>query len=266
MHDIPSTLFITWHPLFMSSHTLYLWHHSHCNCDKTPPIFMTSHSVYMTCHMVYEWQHNHCIQHHTDYIGVDTLTWTIILHPLYVWNHTHSMYDTIGTLYDIKSTFDVIIPLFICHGTHYVYDIISTVYDLIHSVCVTTQALYLSWNPWKMPSLPLHMSSNTLCRRHHTNCVRVHRCHMYAAICTTPDIISTLYENKPYYLWHHMHSIHDITRTIYDRTCHLLCMISHSLNMRHHTMALSMTSHTLCLWHVHIIWQPTQCHNNTAIV
>ena len=54
------------------------------------------------------------------------------------------MCDTIGTLYDITATPDDIIQLFVCHGNHYVYDIISTIYDVTHTVCMTTQALYLS--------------------------------------------------------------------------------------------------------------------------
>ena len=32
-------------------------------------------------------------------------------------------------------------------------------------------------------------------------------------------------------------------------TCHLLCMISHSLYVWHHTLDVSLTSQTLCLWH-----------------
>ena len=43
-------------------------------------------------------------------------------------------------------------------------------------------------------------------------------------------------------------------------TCHLLCMISHSLYVWHHTMPASLTSHTHCLWHIHFIY------DNTTIV
>ena len=34
-HDITSTLFLTLHKLYTKWHTLFLWHHSHCNYDKT---------------------------------------------------------------------------------------------------------------------------------------------------------------------------------------------------------------------------------------
>ena len=40
-------------------------------------------------------------------------------------------------------------------------------------------------------------------------------------------------------------------------TCHLLCMISLSLYVWLHTMPVSLTSHTLCLWHIHFIWHHT---------
>ena len=39
IHDITSTQFMISTPLYMTWYTLYLWHHSHCNYDKTPTIF-----------------------------------------------------------------------------------------------------------------------------------------------------------------------------------------------------------------------------------
>ena len=104
-----------------------------------------------------------------------------------------------------------------------------------HTVCMTTQALYLSWNPLKRPSHPLYMSSHTLCRRHHTYWVWRHRWHMYAIICATHDIISTLYDISPYYLWYQMlhyihyitHIIYDISSTLYDVTF-TMCVTSHN--------------------------------------
>ena len=57
---------------------------------------------------------------------------------------------------------------------------------------------------------------------------------MYAIICIIHDIISTLYDNNPYYLWYHMHYIHYITRIIYDISSTLydvtftMCVTSHN--------------------------------------
>ena len=167
IRDITSTIFLTSHPLYMISHTLYLWHHSHWNYDKTPIMFLTLYSVCMTSHMVNEW-HNDCIWHVTQCICVIKPTWLMSSHTMYERNHTHCMDDTIGTLYDITSTLADNTPFFVCHGTHSVYGIKCIVYDAIHNVCMTTQALYLTWNPLKLPSHPLYMSLYSLCRKHHT--------------------------------------------------------------------------------------------------
>ena len=50
IHDITYTLFLNTDPLYTTWHTLHLWHHSHCNYDKTPAMFLTWYSVYMTSH------------------------------------------------------------------------------------------------------------------------------------------------------------------------------------------------------------------------
>ena len=123
------------------------------------------------------------------------------------------------------------------------------------------------------------MSSHPLCGRHHTNYVRHHRWHIYAIICTIQYIISTLYDKNLYYLWHHMHCIHDITHTIYDMSStvcditYTICMtsnndcfydITHSTFM---TYLLYMASHTVlwkhnhCVLHSHYVWYHTQCIN-----
>ena len=152
-----------------------------------------------------------------------------------IYNHIHSCWQH---------------TIFVCHGTRYVYDIICIIYDVTHTVCMTTQALYLTWNPLKLPSHPLCMSLHPLCRRYLTSCVRPHRWHMYAIICVIHDIISTLYDYSHYYLWHHS-TIFFTSHTLY-MTSHLLCVMSHSLWVLHHTISLSVSSNTLCLWHIHL--------------
>ena len=67
-------------------------------------------------------------------------------------------------------------------------------------------------------------------------------------------------------------SIYDITCTVFMTShalymaYHLLCMISHSVYVWDHTMPVSLTTHTLCLWYIHFIWHHTQCYDNTMIV
>ena len=204
------SLFMTSQDCIMTSRPHYSWHYTNCiqndihsSCDITatvtmtrPTMFLKLYSVYKTSHMVNEWQHD-CIWHDTQCICVIKPTWLMTSHPMYIWNHTHCLYDTIGTLYDITSTRADNKPLIVCHGTHSVYDIICIIYDVTHTVCMTTQALYLTWNLLKLPSHPHYMSSHPLCRRHHTYCVRHHRRHMCAIICVIHYILSTLYDNNP---------------------------------------------------------------------
>ena len=189
--------------------------------------------------------------------------------PMYIWNHTHCMYDTIGALYDITSTLVDNTPLFVCHGTHSVCDILCILYDVTHTVCMATQALYLTWNPLNLTSLLLYMSSHTLCGRHHTCSVRRHRWHMYAIICHIQDIISTLYDNL-YNLLHHMHFIHSITRIIYDISSTLydvtftMCVTSHNdaiYGIKHYMFmiySLDMASGT-------VVWPNNHCVLSQAL-
>ena len=80
------------------------------------------------------------------------------------------------------------------------------------------------------------------------------------------------------YMTSHPHFM-KTTLTIYDITCtifitshalymtsYLCCMMSHSLCVLHHTMTLTMTSNTICLWHIHLIWHHAQCYDHTTIV
>ena len=193
----------------------------------------------------------------------------MISHPLYVWNHTHCMCDTIGTLYDITSTLGDTIPLYVCHGTHYDYDIISSIYDVTHTV-LWIHKLYICletcYNCHHIHCIFLHIHS--VCRRHYTNYVRHHRWHMYAIICTTNDIISTLYDNS-WNLWHHMHCIHGIKRTIYDMSStvyhitYMICVTSHNACIyditNSMTYPLYIASHTVLWQHSHYVWHHTQC-------
>ena len=89
IHDVTSTLFMTSLPLYMTSHTICLWHHSHCNYDKTPTMFLILYSGYMTSQMVNEWQQNDCIWHDTQCICV--------IKPLDWWHHTLCTYEITPT-------------------------------------------------------------------------------------------------------------------------------------------------------------------------
>ena len=255
-HDIHNF----WQPLLlMTSHALYSFHHMHYIWHLIYSVWCHIHYVCYITLWPYLWHQTIYVYVIFYWYGSGTVLWPqnhcvpsqplcLTLHSVYFWHYTkytnflkevnvchHSLYkyDTICTTYDITSTLADNTPLFLCHGTNSVYDIICIIYDVTHTVCMTKQALYLTWNTLKLTSLPLHMSSHPLFWRHHTYSVRYHRWHTYAIIWFIHDMISTLYNNL-YYLWYHMHYIHSITRiiyyissTLYDVTF-TMCVTSHN--------------------------------------
>ena len=159
-------------------------------------------------------------------------------------------------------------------------------YVVTHSVCMTTEALCVTWNPLNLPSYPLYMSSQPLCWGHHTHCVSHHRSHMYCIICVVHDVISTLYDHNPKYLWNQIHYIHYITRIIYDISSTLydftftMCVTSHNgsiYDIKHYVYdIITWYGITHMLWpHIHCVpsqplcltlhsvyfWHDTQCTN-----
>ena len=209
---------------------------------------MTTQWLYLTWYPMYLCNQTHLTNDITAYVCMKP-------HPLHAW--------TIGTLHDITSTLAENTPLILCHDTNSVYNIICIIYDFTHTVCMTNTALYLTWNTFKLTSLPFHMSSHPPFWRHHTYSVRYHRWHMYAIIWVIQDMISTLYDNL-YYLWHHIYYIHSITHIIYDISSTLydvtftMCLTS--------SMTLSMASNTICFCYIHLIWHQAQCYDHKIIV
>ena len=187
------------HPLYSWQHTHSLWHHILYTCDITATVSMTRHPLYLWHHSIYDisqgvgmtiqprypTSHSQYLCNHTHLIDDITPYVCLKSYPLHVGHHRHYLWH------------HILIPLFVCYGTHYVYDIISNIYDVTHTVCMRTQALYMTWNPFYLPSYLLYISSHPLSRRHHTNNVRDHRWHMYAIMCTIHDNISTRYDNNP---------------------------------------------------------------------
>ena len=153
--------------------------------------------------------------------------------------------------------------------------------------------VYIMANTMSMTSFPLYMMSHTLCVRkhklyiwlethsicHHIYCI-CHDTHSFEPITPTMQDITGGICMPSYALSmtsypHFMStilSIYDITCTVFMTshalymTCHLLCVISHSLYVWLLTMTVSMTKHTLHLWHISFIWHHTQRYDNPNIV
>ena len=105
---ITSTISMTSHPLYlwhhtlyMTSHPLHLWHQTHSFYDITltvsmawnPTVFMTSHPLYMTSHLLCLWHLTHYIWHHIHYIYDITCTMSMISHPQYLSHHITSHHE-----------------------------------------------------------------------------------------------------------------------------------------------------------------------------
>ena len=96
VYDITPNLCMTSYALYITSHPLFMTSH-HCSYHITSTAFMTSHTLYMTSHT---WQHKcyicyltHYIWHYFHCICVIKPRVSIIPHPLSVQHHTHFMYD-----------------------------------------------------------------------------------------------------------------------------------------------------------------------------
>ena len=75
--------------------------------------FMTSHHyiyyvitilLFMSSHALHSWHHSHYIWHCIHCICVITDTLLMISDLLYIWHHTHFMYDILCTLHYVPST------------------------------------------------------------------------------------------------------------------------------------------------------------------
>ena len=86
-----ATIFMTPHPLYLTSYILYLCHNTHCLGYITPTEFLRSHPLYMiTSYPLYMTS--------SHWMCVITPTFSMLLHPLYVGHHTHYMYHIISTV------------------------------------------------------------------------------------------------------------------------------------------------------------------------
>ena len=166
-----ATIFMTSHPLCLTSYPLYKCNHIHCIDDITPTEFLRSHPLYMTtsyplrmtsqllngCH------HTHSFNDITPFV---CRTW----HALSVKCHTHSIKHYVHILWHHNTLFMTSHALYSWHHPQYIW-------NGIQRICVIT-------------TTPL-MDSDQLYVWHHTRFT-------YAIICTLHNISSTLYDFTPF--------------------------------------------------------------------
>ena len=162
MHKVTSTLWVhtivvtTLHPLHSWHHTLYIQHHTHNNTKVisaiSPCISDTTSTVSVSSNPVYQLYYTHSLYDTTHYMyditfSMHDISWTLYgitpyvrmkSHPLHVWHHRQFIWHHIHSCWQ---------HTIVCMSFHKLYDIICIIHDVTHTVCMITQALYLTWNP-----------------------------------------------------------------------------------------------------------------------
>ena len=144
---------LTSQPLCLTSHQLYLCHHTHWMNFIKPSVCMTSQPLCVWHHMHYMWYHIHNLGDHTPLCMTSGPLYLTSL-PLYLCHQTHPIDDITATICMTSPT------VYLWHHIHYIYDIISTKYD-ITTVCVYDATLGIC-----MTSFALQMTTHPL---YHTN-------------------------------------------------------------------------------------------------
>ena len=139
---IPHSAYV-WHPLH------YRWYHihsitpNHSIDDVTTTSGMTSHPLYQTSHLLYLCHHNLStdiiptfVWHHTHYMGdIKCTLYNIISTPyvitlLYLWHHSLYIWNHIQDVGPHPHYTCDITAINLCHHSHSTDDITHTLYDI----------------------------------------------------------------------------------------------------------------------------------------
>ena len=124
----------------MTSHYLYLWHHSHYIGTITP--------LCLWIYINYIWHETHCVKTIQPlYVTSQSSCLFVWSHQLYWWYNTHSISDIISTVYMAQyALYMTSHPPFMTsqHSTHDIKAIIS---HLILIICESTSTVSLSSHP-----------------------------------------------------------------------------------------------------------------------
>ena len=145
---------MTSHPLYQTSHQLFLfhhnlstdikptfvWHHTHYMCDIICTIYNIISTAYIITllylreqNLTYETTCSMQIKIYTIHVTSQSvfcvITPTVLRssHPLFVWHHTRHKYSIICTIEDITSSLYEIKPPFLWHHTHYIWHHIDAI-------------------------------------------------------------------------------------------------------------------------------------------
>ena len=102
-NDITPFVCRTWHPLYIKYHIHSIKHHVHILWYHT--------TLFMISHALCSWHHSHYIWNDIQWFCVITTTLLMVSDQLYVLHHTHFTYAIICTLQNVKSTLYDFTPL-----------------------------------------------------------------------------------------------------------------------------------------------------------
>ena len=132
----------SWHHThYITSHILYLCHHSHCNCDKTPTMFLTlsavydishgewmkTHWLYLTWYPMYRYNQTHLIDDITFYVRMKS-------HPLHAWHHRDFIWHHIHAGWQHTIVCMSWHTLCLWNHMHYIWCLTCCVYDYPSSI------------------------------------------------------------------------------------------------------------------------------------
>ena len=161
IYDVTSTSGMTSHPLYQTSHPVYLchqnlstdiiptfvWHHTHCMCDMICTPYNNTSTLYVMT-LLYLWHHSIYIWNDIQYVGPH-IHYTCDITASNRCHHTHSLANITHTLYDITlaiyvapfALYKTSHPLFMT-SNHLFYDITPTIFDIVSTVFVSPHPLY----------------------------------------------------------------------------------------------------------------------------
>ena len=115
-------------------------------------------------------------------------------------------------------------------------------YDVTHTVWMTTQVLYLTWNPFCLPSHLLYVITPTLSKTSHQLCKTSQVAYVCHHVHYTWHHIHPLRQqplvfmtSHALYWWHHMHYIWHVIYCVFYHI-HYMCHITQCLYLWHHTL------------------------------
>ena len=192
-----------------SSHLAHVWHHTQTTSHHIHTLWHQW-SFFLTSQTLNTWHQISSIWHHIDSLGHHT-TLCMTSSPLYLTSH----------------------PLYLCHHTHPINDIIAT-------ICMVSHPVYL-WHhiPSIYDLISIKYDITTLC----VDYTSLSICVISFALQMTSH---PLYQNKPQYLWCHIHFRHNITPPVSD-IAPTVSLSSQPLHWYH--THFWMTSHPPSVWH-----------------